>query len=84
MHEGYVSYGTLSVCMSFSNSIERFYRILNMAMDFTLDLRDFQVTDFAEKASLEAFAVLAPQHTTAILKSHAQDAVCNTEVPWNM
>ena len=42
----------LCVCVSFSSSIKRLFSILNMAIGFTLDFQDFQLTDFAEKASL--------------------------------
>ena len=39
------------VCVSFSTSIKSLYSILNMAIGFTLDLQDFQLAHFAEKAS---------------------------------
>ena len=38
------------VCVSFSSSIKCLFRILNVTIGFTLDLKGFQLTDFAEKA----------------------------------
>ena len=45
----------LFVCVPFSSYIRRLYRILNMAIGFTLHLKDFQITDFAEKASFVSY-----------------------------
>ena len=42
--------------VSFSGSIKRLYRISNMAIGFTLDLKDFQLTDFVEKASFMSYS----------------------------
>ena len=58
----------LFVCVPFSSSIRRLYRILNMAIGFTLHLKDFQLTDFAEKASFVSYTNSDfSQYTAAIL-----------------
>ena len=45
----------LCVCPPFSRSIRRLYCILNIAIGFTLHLKGFQLTDFAEKASFVSY-----------------------------
>ena len=51
---GVITELTLSVAVFYS-SIKHLYYILNMAIGFTLDLEDFQLTDFTEKALLTSY-----------------------------
>ena len=45
------------VCVPFSGSIQRLYNTLITAIGFVLNAKDFQLTDFSEKASFESYSV---------------------------
>ena len=45
------------VCLPFSGSIKRLYNTLIMAIGFVLNAKDFQLTDFSEKASFKGYNV---------------------------
>ena len=46
------------VCPPFSGSIKRLYNTLITEIDFILNAKDFQLTDFSEKASFESYNLL--------------------------
>ena len=57
-HEGYSTHFVcVCVCPPFSGSIKRLYNTLITAIGFVLNAKDFQVTDFSEKASFESYSV---------------------------
>ena len=45
------------VCPPFSGSIKRLYNTLITEIDFVLNAKDFQLTDFSEKASFESYSL---------------------------
>ena len=45
------------VCPPFSDSIKRLYNTLITEMDFLLNEKDFQITDFSENASFESYSL---------------------------
>ena len=45
------------VCPPFSGSIKRLYNTLIMEIGFMLNAKDFQLTDFSEKASFESYSL---------------------------
>ena len=45
------------VCPPFSGSIKHLYNTLIMAIGFVLNIKDFQLTDFSEKASFESYSL---------------------------
>ena len=48
---------TLCVCLPFSGSIKRLYNTLITEIGFVLNAKDFQLTDFSEKASFESYSL---------------------------
>ena len=46
------------VCPPFSGSIKRLYNTLITEIGFVLNAKDFQLTDFSEKASFESYSLL--------------------------
>ena len=58
------------VCVpSFSGSIKRLYNTLNTAIGFMLNAKDFQLTNFSEKAAFKSYTVFARFHDTATMHS---------------
>ena len=49
----------MCVCPPFSGSIKRLYNTLIMEIGFVLNAKDFQLTDFSEKASFESYSLFA-------------------------
>ena len=47
----------MCVCPPFSGSIKRLYNALITAIGFVLNAKDFQLTDFSEKASFKNYSV---------------------------
>ena len=47
----------LSVCPPFSGSIKRLYNTLITEIGFVLNAKDFQFTDFSEKASFQSYSL---------------------------
>ena len=45
------------VCPPFSGSIKRLYNTLITEIGFLLNAKDFQLTDFSEKASFESYSL---------------------------
>ena len=45
------------VCPSFSGSIKRLYNTLITEIGFVLNAKDFQLTDFSEKASFKSYSL---------------------------
>ena len=45
------------MCPPFSGSIKPLYNTLITAIGFVLNTKDFQLTDFSEKASFESYSV---------------------------
>ena len=45
------------VCPPFSGSIKRLYNTLITEIGFVLNAKDFQLTDFSEKASFESYSL---------------------------
>ena len=45
------------VCPPFSGSIKRLYNTLITEIDFMLNAKDFQLTDFSEKVSFESYSL---------------------------
>ena len=48
---------SLCVCPPFSASIKRLYNTLIMEIGFVLNTKDFQLTDFSEKAYFESYSL---------------------------
>ena len=47
----------MCVCPPFSGSIKRLYNTLITEIGFVLNAKDFQLTDFSEKASFESYSL---------------------------
>ena len=64
------------VCPPFSGSIKRLYNTLITAIGFMLNAKDFQLTDFSEKASFESYSVFCSFYDVAaiLLCSYADSA----------
>ena len=57
-HEHYSTHFVcVCVCPPFSGSIKRLYNTLIMEIGFMLNAKDFQLTDFSEKASFESYSL---------------------------
>ena len=58
---------TLCVCPPFSGSIKRLYNTLITEIDFMLNAKDFQLTDFSEKASFESYSLFCSFYGVAAI-----------------
>ena len=56
VHESYSTH-FVCVCPPFSGSIKRLYNTLITEIGFVLNAKDFQLTDFSEKASFESYSL---------------------------
>ena len=57
----------LSVCPLFSGSIKRLYNTLMTEIGFVLNVKDFQLTDFSEKASFESYSLFCSFNDMAVI-----------------
>ena len=57
----------VSVCPSFSGSIKRLYNTLMTEIGFVLNAKDFQLTDFSEKASFESYKLFCSFYDMAAI-----------------
>ena len=55
------------VCPPFSGSIKRLYNTLITAIGFVLNAKDFQLTDFSEKASFESYSIFCAFYNVATI-----------------
>ena len=55
------------VCPPFSGSIKHLYNTLITAIGFVLNAKDFQLTDFSEKASFESYSVFCSFYDMAAI-----------------
>ena len=73
------------VCPPFSGSIKRLYNTLITEIGFMLNAKDFQLTDFSEKASFESYSLFCPFYGMAailfcsdMLTQHIDARVCKS------
>ena len=57
----------VSVCPPFSGSIKRLYNTLITEIGFVLNAKDFQLTDFSEKASFESYSLFCSFYDMAAI-----------------
>ena len=75
---------TLCVCPPFSGSIKRLYNTLITKIDFMLSVKDFQLTDFSEKAFFESYSLFArftawrPFYFVDMLTQHIDARFCKS------
>ena len=55
------------VCPPFSGFIKRLYNTLITAIGFVLNAKDFQLTDFSEKAFFESYSVFCSFYDMAAI-----------------
>ena len=55
------------VCLLFSGSIKRLYNTLIMEIGFVLNAKDFQLTDFSDKASFESYSIFCTFYNMAAI-----------------
>ena len=68
------------VCPSFSGSIKRLYNTLITEIGFMLNAKDFQLTDFSEKASFESYSLFCSFYGMAAILFYCSIVPCTVVV----